>query len=347
MIQRFSPYLASWEHLYLMPGGAPAGLPNQIFGRDPWIIVLFEKLYCDVNGLKGEDNANRLLGWTNSELFLRLVENGILEPLPTAAHVRPKAILLRESFTKTLGILPEEAASTAALNVTDFFAWRGEILRDFLEQNELILYDFDLLEAGSSPKFLDVGLTAALEQLEIPMRIASVTQSPSQLPEPLRALFFKLQDFEKEPLVRLRTGALDQLSYLGILQRRAEDYAVIDAELRTDLNYRWDRLLLVRQRFGERGGWAAVTDLLAAHSRAAPPDQIATLQADLREKLEEAHNPFASEFRPGLIEIARALASLIGAVHIVEVGAKVGREAEQLSGVVKEKLKYLRRRFFR
>ncbi|MCP4545810.1 MAG: hypothetical protein GY835_05010 [bacterium] len=342
MIVPHSLYLASWEHLYLSPDGLPAGLPNQIFAKSPWAIILFEKLYCDENGLRGEDNAARLLGWTNSRLFVRLVQEDVLEPLPVEAHLAMASRRLRAIFTDHTGTTPEEAANAETMPVEEFFAWRTELLREFLAKNRLLLYDFELF-SGLWP-ILDALEDLAKDLLIFEIENVPLTVSPGSLSGHLRNLFDDLQRFEKEPLTRLRTGVLPQLQYLEILRNRASDYALIDAELSQGVEERLQRILLLRHRFGNSDGWKSVRSLLAAHHRGALPEELTELQHEVRRKLDDCFKPAVGEFGRGLIEIGKGLLSLNPAVHKVEVANKVRVGARELRRPYRDLLQWIRRR---
>ena len=79
---RHGLYLASWEYLYLRQR-KPAGLPNQLFFHHPWLLIPFENIYCDQNAYDAEWKAWKQLGWTNSGLFVKLAERGIIQPIAT------------------------------------------------------------------------------------------------------------------------------------------------------------------------------------------------------------------------------------------------------------------------
>jgi hypothetical protein len=341
----FSLYLASWEHLYLMPGGTPAGLPNQVFALDPWVIILFEKFYCDENGLKGEDNAARLLGWTNSKLFVRLVKEGILEPIPTGAHVGSRAREVRRAFSVLHELKPEEAASGNHLSVQEFFAWRTKLLDDFLDQHRLLLYDFDLI--GSPNSFPTLLEDVTEKNLPLEVRTAPLTKSPHELPQRLKALFDDLQRFEAEPLKRLRTGVLDQLSYLGILQKRASEYAAIDVELRKGVDERLERFLEFRSRFGDSGGWEAVRKLFAADRRGALPEALDDLQRQVAAHLDKCYRPHPSDFRKGIVQFGKAVASLVDVIHAGRVAKEALEGLTKLKKPIGDFLHYVRRRIFK
>lgn len=150
MIDEYSLYLASWEHLYLLPNGIPAGLPNQLFSRHPWTIILFENLYCDENGLKGEQNAAEQLKWTNSELFVRLASSkyNIIQPINLKSPLRPFVDDVKAEFKKEHGTTVTKAIDSDIVSVNELFEWRLKLLRPFLNEHRLILYDWPVARYG-------------------------------------------------------------------------------------------------------------------------------------------------------------------------------------------------------
>jgi len=139
----YNLFLASWEHLYLVPAGVPAGLPNQLFSRHPWALILFENLYCDENGLKGEQNAAEQMKWTNSELFVRLASSkyDIIKPLNLKVQLHADVAEIKRSF-KVLhdGMSINKAIAAESVSVDELFEWRLQLLKGFLDREKLVLY---------------------------------------------------------------------------------------------------------------------------------------------------------------------------------------------------------------
>ena len=341
-IHPYSLYLASWEHLHLIPGGKPAGLPNQLFARQPWALVLFEHLYCDLEGFLGEQNAFNVMGWTSSKLFCDLASRDILIPLRLRSALPVEKV--SGTFRAEHGVSVEAAASADEPSIDEmlFAETRQHLLQPFLELHQLILYDWSLARlAGPLPE--------PIQQTTMDILEAHINQVPlardvfTELPSYLAQVFLRLQDFEREPLRHLRSGRLSQPEYLERLRANIRQHREIDVFLAKGLPERFDGILKHRDRFGLRGGWKAVRELLAAHERQAPVSELSDLKRNLDEKLGYCFKPLASEYRPAIARITRTLARrLIPGLDDLEVTTDTGREMALLTCLFLEQLSYYR-----
>jgi hypothetical protein len=338
-----SLYLASWEHLYLIDGGTPAGLPNQLFSRHPWAIILFEQLYCDRNGFLGEQAAAQVMGWTNSKLFCELASNkyGVLIPVSTR-HSLPTS-QVKTSFQSKFGVSVAEAVAADDVNVDEllFAKTRQELLQPFAETNKLIIYDWSVARLADP---IPITLRTVVEDV----LGAEVTAVPlaldvfAELPPLYADLFRELQDFEREPLRHLRSGRVSQPEYLKLLSANVTKHREIDMQISVGLDERLVRLMRLRDRFGKRGGWKVVRDFMAAYDRAAPVDELLEIKRALVEKLQYCFKPVASEFGPATVRLTRALAQLQPLVHEATVASEVAEAAVTLRNLLSELVTYFR-----
>jgi hypothetical protein len=305
-IQPYSLYLASWEHLHLIPGGQPTGLPNQIFSRQPWALILFEHIYCDHDGFSGEQNAAQVMGWINSQLFCDLAS---LTPL-AIRHVLPVE-QVSARFCRDYGGSVEEAANVddPRLDEMLFAETRQHLLQPFLESNQLILYDWSVARLGGT---LPVTIQQAVKDvLEAHIPAVPLARDVfTELSNHLEQVFHQLQDFEREPLRHLRAGRVGQSDYLKHLSTNIRQHREIDLHLAGGLPERLDRILKLRDRFGQRGGWKAVRELLGGFDRPASVPELLDLKRALDEKLDYCFKPLASEFLPAIAKVTRALVRL-------------------------------------
>jgi hypothetical protein len=228
-----SLYLASWEHLYLVKGGVPAGLPNQLFSRHPWALILFEHLYCDQNGFHGEQAAAGLMEWTNSKLFCELASSkyGVLVPVVTQ-HSLPVAPV-NEAFKSRFGRSVDEVVQRDDPSFDEllFAQTRQELLQPFAETNKLIVYDWTVARLSDPiPLTIKEAVTDILgaEMREVPLALDVFTE----LPPEYAGLFRELQEFEREPLRHLRAGRVSQPDYLKLLSVNIRKHREIDMYIR-------------------------------------------------------------------------------------------------------------------
>ena len=355
-IDEYNLYLASWEHLYLLQDGIPAGLPNQLFSRHPWAIILFENLYCDENGLKSEQNAAEQLYWTNSELFVRLSspKYDIIKPINLKSPLRPFIDDIKQDFKSEHGTTVEKAVDKDTVSVEELFEWRLKLLAPFLNEHKLILYDWPVSRYGLTvPNALQMTVRDVLE-----LKAAAVPLSKdvtTELSPERKKIFDSLQDFEREPLRHLRSGRLPQLEYLEILKHRAKDYREVDMEMVDGIGQKLDRILTLRERFGKRGGWKLVREYLQAYDREVHPSELNEIDKSLRDRLNYCFKPLLSEFGPatwnvaqGLLKGAISLLPGIGeAITVVETANEVKKPARKLSRLTSESIQFFRGEFRR
>lgn len=342
-IDEYSLYLASWEHLYLLPSGIPAGLPNQLFSRHPWVLILFENLYCDENGFKGEQNAAEQMNWTNSELFVRLAspKYSIIQPLNLKAPLRPFVDDVKSDFEKERGASVEKAIDSELVSVDELFEWRLRLLRPFLGEHRLILYDWPLARYGLT---IPVSLQKAVKDV-LGLEAAAVALSKdvtTELSPERKAIFDSLQEFEREPLRHLRSGRLPQPEYLEILKQRIWDYREVDMELVEDMDSKLERILRLRERFGQRGGWKLVRDYLKAYNQAFHPRELNEIDEALRDRLSYCFKPLLSEFGPATLSIAKGAVSLLPRIGEAITVAEMMEPAKEVAGLLSETVQFFR-----
>ena len=341
-------YVASWEHLYLLLGGVPAGLPNQLFARHPWALILFEHLYCDENGFLGEQTAAEQMKWTNSELFVRLAspKYDIIKPINLSTPLQPHILDVKRRFKKKHGSPIEKAIKTDSVSVEELFQWRLELLKPFLDEHHLILYDWPIARYGQS---IPVALRKAVSDV-LGLEVAAVPLArdiTSELSEERKRIFVSLQEFEREPLRHLRSGRLSQPDYLKILKRRTGDYREVDMELQRGIERRIDRVLRLRGRFGKRGGWQLVRDFLKEYSRGAHPKELNEIDQELRDRLRNCFKPVLAEFGPATAKIAHASIYFLPYIGKAKKLADLRDPAKDLANLAREMVNFFRGEFRR
>lgn len=348
-IESHGLYLASWEHLYLMPGGTPAGLPNQLFSRHPWALILFEHIYCDENGLRGEQYAADLMGWTNSKLFADLASSkfdNILVPIPTG-HALDLATVSRD-FTTRYGATPANFLSRNDPNLDNllFCKVRQELLQPFAAKEQLILYDWDTAKIDSAiPETLQLAVN---DILSFEAREVHLASDPfTELPPDLASLFSELLEYEREPLRQLKSGRLSQQDYLKHLSRHISKHREVDVFLSEGLDARVSRLLRYRERFGTRGGWKLVQNILAAYKRPAPVRELLELKLELDDKLLNCFRPMASELAPAIVRLTSAIAKIDPRIHAAATGFEMLEAAHSASEPLRDAATYFRGRYRR
>lgn len=342
-IQEHSLYVAGWEHFHLLGNDTPTGLPNQLFSQQPWLLILFEHIYCDLNGLKGEQNAAEEMGWVNSELFVKLAsaKYDILHPVVVSEMVRPVAPAVSRAFENEHGMPLQTAVAMESVSVEELFAWRLQGLQPFLRQHSLVLYDWPLARHDHEVP-LAVRLAAA-DELKVEVAAVPLAKDLASGLDPARqALFEDLQRFEAAPLRRLREGRIAQDEYLSILKKRKKDYREIDLELLDGVPQKLERILTLRERFGARGGWRAFRSFMQAYERDASPRELHALEHELREKLQYCFKPTLKEFGPALVKILRGAAKLNPVVHEIEVAHEMTKGALQAETPMRELIRFLR-----
>lgn len=350
-IKDYSIYLASWEHLYLLPNGVPAGLPNQLFSRHPWILILFEKLYCDENGLKGEQNAAEQLKWTNSKLFVKLASTkyDIIQPLNLKTPLYPFIGDLKKEFKKENGISIDKAIENNNISVEELFKWRIKLITPYLNEKKLILYDWPVAQYGLSiPVSLQVAVRDAFN-----LQVAALPLSKdvnSELSSERSKIFKDLQNFEFQPLMDLRSGRLPQPDYLKLLLQRAKDYREVDMELTDGIDIKLDNIIKLRERFGKRGGWKLVQEYLLLYDREYDPQELLEKQKELECKLKEVFKPSIREFGPitwsitkGIVNCVISLLPVIGQVKTsVDTFNEIKSPVHQLNSLVSDTIHFFR-----
>jgi hypothetical protein len=250
---------------------------------------------------------------------------------------------VRQSFRAEFKLSVDKAVSQddQAIDERMFARTRQQLLQPFLETNRLVLYDLPLSRlSGSVPVIMKEAVTDILkaEMRAVPLAIDVFTELPSAY----KPVFEELQNFEREPLRHLRAGRIDQEEYLKHLKEKVREHREIDVRLSDGLPKRLDRILTLRNRFGERGGWQTVQDFLAAYDRAAPVEELAELERELDEKLLFCHKPLPTEFGRVLIRLTKTLSKLYPAVHYAEIVSDAYRDAESLKPLLNELMTYFR-----
>lgn len=343
MIEEHSLYLASWEHLYLLPNGVPAGLPNQLFSRHPWALILFENLYCDENGLTGEQNAAQQMNWTNSDLFVRLAspKYDVIRPLDLKSPLRPFIDDVKSDFKRSHHISVTEAIDNEAVSVDELFEWRLKLLKSFLSEHRLVLYDWPLAQYELPiPTALQVAVKDVLgiEAAPIPLSKDMNTElSPAR-----KEIFDSLQEFEREPLRHLRSGRMSQAEYLSILKQRIKDYREVDMELVEGIDTNLDRILRLRERFGKRGGWKLIRDFLRAYKQNAEARELKEIDKALRGKLNYCFKPLWAEYGRATLSITKGAASLLPIIGGPMAAAEMIEPAKEVLGLASESVQFFR-----
>jgi hypothetical protein len=292
-----SLYLASWEHLYFLADGRPAGLPSEIFSRHPWALVLFERLHCDKNGLDGERNAAERMGWVNSQLFVELQNRGIVQPLPSMKETLKSIPTVLAKYKARSGLTVENAIHNGAISEDELFNLRSQALVPFLSTNRLILYDYavsptpvlQLNEVFSQA--LRISPVLNVNPVDIPLSKQISELSPDNL-----RLFRELQAYEGPKLRLLRSGQIQQPEYLDFLELRKSDHQKIDQELGNGLQTRLETLLRIRDAFEQMGGWNAVREYLHAYDVIENRIAIVEPRNRLVELIRKAFTPVAGDY---------------------------------------------------
>lgn len=342
-IEEHSLYIASWEHLYLLPNGVPAGLPNQLFSRHPWALILFENLYCDENGFKGEQNAADMMKWTNSELFVRLASSkyDIIKPLNLKHPLQLFVSSIKSDFKGKHHISVEEAINTETVSVDELFEWRLKLLNPFLTEHRLVLYDWPLAQYGLAiPPALKIAVKDVLMLETAPVPLSKDVNA--ELSPERKKIFDDLQIFESEPLRHLRSGRLPQLEYLDILKKRIKDYREVDMELVKDIDTNLDRILRLRERFGKRGGWKLVRDFLKEYEQNAEAKKLNEIDEALRDKLNYCFKPLWTEYGRATFSITKGIVSLLPKIGGAITATEMIGPAKKLLGLASENVNFFR-----
>jgi len=344
-INEYSLYLASWEHLYLLPEGVPAGLPNQLFSRHPWAIILFEQIYCDENGLRAEEVAADEMKWTNAELFVRLAspKESIIKPLNLKTPLRPHVEDVRSAFRQSYYDSIETIVSQGRISVDELFEWRLKLLQPFLDQHRLVLYDWSI---SRHQQDVPMAIQKAVKDiLNLDVAPIPLTKDlPSELSPERADLFRDLQGFESE-LVRLcRMGQITQREALEIIKVRAKDHREIEIELVGDVEKNLERIFRLRERFGRRGGWALVQQYLEAFDRLAHPKDLKELDDELRQKLNDCFKPLWSEYGSVSVKIAKSVISFLPHVGTAKTLYDLKEPVKDLGKLAREQVQFLRGR---
>lgn len=343
IIEEHSLYLASWEHLYLLPDGVPAGLPNQLFSRHPWALIIFENLYCDESGFTGEQNAAEQMNWTNSELFVRLAspKYDIIKPLNLKTPLRPFVDDVKDDFKRKHRISVTEAISTETVSVDELFEWRLKLLKPFLGVHRLVLYDWPLARYGLTiPPALKIAVKDVLGLDVAPVPLSKDVNA--ELSPERKEIFDSLQEFEREPLQHLRSGRLTQPEYLGILKQRIKDYREVDMELIKDIDINLGRILRLRERFGKRGGWGFVRDFLRAYEQNTKARELNEIDKALRDRLNYCFRPLWAEYGRATLSIAKGVVSLLPRIGEAMTVAGMIEPAKEILGLASESVQFFR-----
>lgn len=342
-IAEYNLFIASWEHLYLLPDGIPAGLPNQLFSRHPWALILFENLYCDENGLKGEQNAAEQMNWTNSELFVKLASRkyDIIKPINLKTPLHAYIDDVKNNFRKKHKLGVEEAIKKESVSVENLFDWRLQLLKGFLDEHKLILYDWPIAREGSSIP-ISVQM-AATDVLGLEVRAVPLSRDVSSELSPHRKeIFDSLQQFEEKPLQHLRSGRLSQTDYLEFLKKRIHDYREVDMELGKNIDTNFERIIKLRERFGARGGWELLRTYLKEYDRAAHPKELIELDEELRDRLKMCFKPTLKDYGPATWKIAKGIVSLSPYGGVAKELLEMKKPIKEIGGLLSESFKFFR-----
>ena len=342
-INEYNIYLASWEYMYLLPNGVPAGLPNQLFYHHPWVLILFENLYCDENGFKAEQNAAEQLKWTISELIVKLASTkyDIIKPLNLESPLRPYIHRVETEFKKKYHSSVTKAISKDTVSVKELFQWRLKLLNHFLDQHKLILYDWPIARYEREiPEALKMAVKDVL-QLEA-AAIPLAKNIELELSQERKKIFDSLQEYEREPLRMLRTGRLSQAEYLEILKKRINEYHEVDIELVKDIDTNLERIMRLRERFGSKKGWQLVREYLKANDRGATPRELDEISKELRNRLHKCFKPSLKEFGPALWKITKGIVSFLPLIGEAKIVSEMSEPVKKIKGLFSEMIQFYR-----
>ncbi|MGH9557558.1 MAG: hypothetical protein ACRD2Y_17240 [Terriglobales bacterium] len=342
-VEKNGLYVSSWEYLYLGEH-IPRGLPNQLFSQHPWLLILFENIYCDENALKAEWNAYQALQWTNSKLFAILgsSERGIIQALPMQSYLAGRAGYIRNE----VGV-PSPADFQMSLEDKDdhdLLVYKTAILEPFLDQYKLCLYDWSLSVPRPVISEAIEGKVKNVIRGRCPKLL--LTLDMSELNSANKQVFRSLLEFERQGLAKIRRGLLDQeRDVLPHLKKRLDDYRKIDIELSEGLEERLGKLLLYRDRFGRNGGWGLVSRYLEAMSSAipVPPAELGRMLGEIEQCLDRSlGKPTLPEYGKAIWSIVKEAAHLIPGIHQIMTGASMKKESHHLQRLLEENLSYYR-----
>ncbi|MBK7407380.1 MAG: hypothetical protein IPJ40_04385 [Saprospirales bacterium] len=193
-IKKYALYLGSWEHMYLGTG-VPRGLPNILFSNHPWLLILFENIYCDENGLIGEINAYEQLGWTNSKLFNDLSKPsiGLIKPIDIKTIISERINIVSKNLEIT--DKTEFQRKIAVMKDKDLLQYKLTLLQPLFIDFKLVFYDFPTANLVS---VIPISLREAVE--EVLQSIAPhlvLSKKISELSPKRIQIFQDLQVFEK------------------------------------------------------------------------------------------------------------------------------------------------------
>lgn len=286
-IKQYGLYLGSWEYMYLGTG-LPRGLPNQLFSKNAYLLILFENIYCDENGLIGEQNAYNQLGWTNSKLFIDFASSKcrIIQPLPINSIVENRVSNLR--IEKGISNEYDFQKTITQAHFDELLQFKYEVLFPFINENRLIAYeiDFDFVENAKPIR----SVSSVHDILNVKCPHVYLSKRINELSSKNLQIFHDLQNYERNILLKLRKGDLEQETvYLPYLKNRIDDYRKIDIELSAGISKRFEDILRYRERFSSRNGWKYVREYFEAYNSIVPVDieELVKLQNQIQVCLEK------------------------------------------------------------
>ena len=232
-------------------------------------LVLFEHIHCDKNGSEGERRAYERYGWTNSGLFVKLEEEGIIKPLVgLKEHLEPYKERVRADFRNENAASIEEKAAT--VNVAEqirsldefFYKWIARLLEPFLRRNGASLYEWPIARLSNA----DISEMLAEFQLNdflwFEVGHVPLVKRIGDLSEPVSTVFRETQNLEGKFLPQLRLGQMSHEEYLECLKDNHHKYQIIDEELGKGVQQNFETILRLRERFRRKRGWEFIQGYL-------------------------------------------------------------------------------------
>ena len=291
-------YLGSWEYMY-MGTSTPNGLPNQLFSEDAHLLVVFENIYCDENGLRGEKRAFDELKWTNSRLFCDFSRQkyGIIKGLPIKSEIQNRISNLRiENGFVCDKDFQKEIEKT---EIEQLISLKYALLQPFLATNRLITYDVDF--------------NITIQELTLKTPHIYLTKKMKDLTSVNYSYFKELQKSERNSLLELRKGIIQQEEYYSRLNQNKKLYREIDKELIEGYEERFENILRYRERFSKRGGWNYVQEYFKMANSVVDVDieELTKLQKQIQICLDNTKIPVISELGYASWNITKSILGFI------------------------------------